>query len=487
MKSSILDTLKGKKFREGDIETTRRVVMINAISVVGVIFLLLLGAVSFYQKSTIVGIADVTVAVILASNIIYMYKSGNYKFASYFGIVMAGLLFIYLFLKGESNNTTHLWYYTFPLFAAFLLGSRHGAVATMLILIPPVVLFLLPTVPPFFAEYTLDFKIRFIPSFLVVLMFSYTFERVREITHSKYQFKHMELENQTKELEQLNKKLRREIVQRKRGERKLFEAKEEAEHANRAKSNFLTNMSHELRTPLNHIIGFVELLLDRSAGDLNAQQDEYLRDVSESSRHLLALINDILDLSKVEAGKLNLHMKEIRLQHFFENSFNIVREKALKHAIALKTDIGKLPDVLLADEKMLKQILYNLLSNAVKFTPDGGTVTLLVRSNFNGSHDDSHETANAVFDAETMHRGEKHIQVSVIDTGIGITEKDLTRVFQPFEQAEPSISKQYSGTGLGLSLTKELVEHHGGRIWAESQGPGKGSAFHFTIPLVIRG
>jgi signal transduction histidine kinase len=239
----------------------------------------------------------------------------------------------------------------------------------------------------------------------------------------------------------------------------LERATEKAQASDRMKSEFLANMSHELRTPLNHIIGFTELVADRTVGPLNATQEEYLHDVLGSGRHLVSLINDILDLSKVEAGKMKLEASEIPLENLLRDSLNMVKEKALKHRIALIPCFQEIPGAIQADERKLKQILYNLLSNAVKFTPDGGRVKLEARG-LNG----------------------QGVEITVSDTGIGLAEDDLERIFQPFEQGDNSAGRKYQGTGLGLSLTKSLVELHGGRIWAERRAEGPGAVFFFTIP-----
>jgi len=238
-----------------------------------------------------------------------------------------------------------------------------------------------------------------------------------------------------------------------------------AEAASRAKSNFLANMSHELRTPLNHILGFTELVADKKIGDLNETQEEYLKDAIGSSKHLLSLINDILDLSKVEAGKLDLELSDIYLKSLFEDSLMVFEQAALKHGIKMSLEIDKIPSTIKADGRKLKQILYNLLSNAVKFTPDGGQVCLHARPNIIGRNG---KAAN--------------VKISVSDTGIGLYRKDLERIFRSFEQVEDSQSRRFPGTGLGLSLTKKLVELHHGRIWAESEGENKGSTFTFIIP-----
>jgi len=254
--------------------------------------------------------------------------------------------------------------------------------------------------------------------------------------------------------------------------KRLREQNIKLEKASRAKSEFLANMSHELRTPLNHIVGFTELVVDKRFGNLNESQEEYLQDVLNSSRHLLELINDILDLSKVEAGKLELRPTIVKLRDLLDSSLIMVKEKALKHEIQLSNSLNGIPDTIIADERKLKQIIYNLLSNAVKFTPDGGQVKISAVRYSNGD-----ELVSAADNGESS-----SIMISVSDTGIGINSNDLQHIFKPFEQVETSKSRKFQGTGLGLSLTKSLVELHGGKIWVESEGKGKGSTFSFTLP-----
>ncbi len=269
--------------------------------------------------------------------------------------------------------------------------------------------------------------------------------------------------------------------------------KEAAEAANRSKSEFLANMSHELRTPLNHIIGFTELVVDSHFGELNEQQKEFLSDVIHSSKHLLSLINDILDLSKVEAGKLELSLSEVNLKELLNNSLNMVKEKSLKHGIRLEASVNGIPDTVRADERKIKQIIYNLLSNAVKFTPDGGQVVLgarivsgVTRSGKRWGDSEGLKVFErlAETDAGEGFCVEKCIEFSVSDSGIGIDEVNQERIFNAFEQVDGSSSRRYEGTGLGLSLTKKLVELHGGKIWVESDGENKGSTFRFIIPAI---
>jgi PAS domain S-box-containing protein len=258
----------------------------------------------------------------------------------------------------------------------------------------------------------------------------------------------------------------RDVTERKRLDQVLQEknielesARSVAEKTNLAKSDFLANMSHELRTPLNSVIGFSEVLQDQMFGPINEKQHEYVNNILTSGRHLLSLINDILDLSKVESGKMELELGPVLLRESLDSAMMMLREKALKGGIELHLELAPEADVRIeADQRKLKQILFNLLSNAVKFTPAAGTVDV-----------------RAVRDGD-------FIEITVADTGIGIRQEDVPKLFQAFTQLESVYTKGFEGTGLGLALTRQLVELHGGRIWMESEF-GAGSRFSFTIPL----
>jgi signal transduction histidine kinase len=262
--------------------------------------------------------------------------------------------------------------------------------------------------------------------------------------------------------------------------------KEMAEEANRAKSEFLANMSHELRTPLNHIIGFTELIVDKYYGDLNETQEEYLNDVLTSSKHLLSLINDILDLSKIEAGKMELQKSVFVIRPLLMNSLTMIKEKALKHSIQLTTDFDGIPEKILADELRIKQVIYNLLSNAVKFTPNGGDISLKARK-VGGDHLKARYQKYFPWNSEDGRTldisGKTFVKISIKDSGIGIPLEKLDMIFKPFEQADATTSRKYQGTGLGLSLCRRFIAMHGGIIWAESTGDDTGSTFSFVIPV----
>jgi GAF domain-containing protein len=239
--------------------------------------------------------------------------------------------------------------------------------------------------------------------------------------------------------------------------REIEEKSRQIEAANRHKSEFLANMSHELRTPLNAIIGFSEVLGERMFGELNEKQAEYTDDILTSGRHLLSLINEILDLSKVEAGRMELEVATFDLPLAIDNARTFVRERATKHGINLDVTVDERLGDFVGDERKIKQILLNLLSNAVKFTPEGGRIGINAR------------------------QADGSVEISVSDTGIGISPEDQAKIFEEFRQVGGDYAHKREGTGLGLTLAKKFVELHGGKIWVESE-VGKGSTFSFTLP-----
>ena len=239
--------------------------------------------------------------------------------------------------------------------------------------------------------------------------------------------------------------------------RELEMKSRELEAASQHKSEFLANMSHELRTPLNAIIGFSEVLSERMFGELNEKQDEYLKDIHVSGQHVLSLINDILDLSKIEAGRMELEVTDFDLPMAIDNALTLVRERAARRSIALHTTVDERLGQIQGDERKIRQVLLNLLSNAIKFTPEGGRIEVGAKP-VDGS-----------------------IEVSVTDTGVGIAPEDQEAVFEEFRQVGTA-DKRGEGTGLGLALSRRFIELHGGKIWVKSQ-VGEGATFTFTVPV----
>ena len=239
---------------------------------------------------------------------------------------------------------------------------------------------------------------------------------------------------------------------------KVAERTRELEVASQHKSDFLANMSHELRTPLNAIVGFSQVLQEQLYGELNDKQKQHLGHILTSANHLLSLINDILDLSKVEAGHVELERSAFSLREALERGILMVKERASKDGVQLQLELDPSVDVIDGDERRIRQVVFNLLANAVKFTPEGGRVEV--------------RTA----------RGEREVEISVRDTGPGIAPDEQELIFEEFRQARVVEGERPEGTGLGLALSRKLVELHGGRIWLESR-PGEGSTFSFTLPL----
>ena len=266
------------------------------------------------------------------------------------------------------------------------------------------------------------------------------------------------LQYSNKLLFEANAQLRQEITERTRVEQELIDKSGEVEEANRLKSEFLAHMSHELRTPLNAIIGFSELLIDGVLGKITQKQKKCLTDILASSQHLLSLINEVLDLSKIESGKTELRLTNFTLTDIIEPLKSSIMPMLTSRKQSLETEVPDNLPLVRADKAKVRQVLLNLLSNAIKFTADG--VRLKIEAAWRNDW----------------------CQVSVIDNGIGINKEDQERMFEPFCQLENPLTREKSGTGLGLTIARQIIERHGGQIWVESDY-GKGSRFTFTLPL----
>ncbi len=276
----------------------------------------------------------------------------------------------------------------------------------------------------------------------------------------------------------------RDVTELKRFERTLQQKNLELEEASRMKSEFLANMSHELRTPLNAIIGFSEVLRDGLLGDLTDQQRKFIGDIFGSGKHLLSLINDILDLSKVEAGKMTLDLEPMQVSSFLKNSLSIISERAASRHIRLSMDPTEALDTLVADPRKVKQIVYNLLANAVKFTAEGGRVTLRARRVARAEVLQPSGSGTSRSFPLAKSEFAEFLQISITDNGIGISSEGLEQLFKPFSQIDTGLARKFEGTGLGLAMVRVLTELHGGALSVES-GVGEGSCFTVWLPIRI--
>jgi signal transduction histidine kinase len=290
-----------------------------------------------------------------------------------------------------------------------------------------------------------------------------------------------QLRRHAADLENSNREIARQNAKLEASNREIARQNDELGEANRMKSAFLANMSHELRTPLNAINGFSEVLRSGMAGKLTPQQEEFAGNILASGKHLLAVINDVLDLSKIEAGMMTLNLEPVGVATLLGDSLMVVRERAQQHGIALvleASDDAPLP----ADRRKLTQVIFNLLSNAVKFTPDGGRVTLSATR-----VGPERPAAMTLVDGGAALRPDAvYMEIVVGDSGIGIAADDLPRLFRQFVQLDSRLSRKYEGTGLGLVLVRQLVELHGGALAVRST-PGVGSEFMFWLPCGTAG
>lgn len=464
---AILSTL-GHFFSPIDVDHVERTrkVFFGFIIIIAVPVFFLFGCFHLFQGNYLLGGLILIPPLSLAIGLIFIRSAENGIRVYRVNLILTGLLFIYALTASAPHGFMATWLFVYPLVSFFLMGQREGFIYSLSLLLLSLLWFLVFDTFLGFVQFEPEFKTRFLICYLLICMLTYSFEAIK----NRY---HRSLIEEKEKLANKNEKLEQTVVVLEETEQTLREARAKAVQANLAKSKFLANMSHELRTPLNHIIGFTELVVDKRIGELNEDQVEYLTDVLGSSRHLLALINDVLDLSKVESGKLDLKPADIDLKEMIENNFNMFHESARKRGIHLSYDFVDAPKQIRVDQRAFKQILYNLLSNAVKYTPDSGSVVLKAKAIVDAGHGGS-----------PSGNGNGHaVEFRVIDTGHGLRAEDIHRIFKPFEQVEDGKSNNNEGTGLGLPLTKKLIELHGGKIWAESRGEGCGSSFNFVIPL----
>ena len=444
-------------------ELLRKVSVGFGFSIIGTFFLVVFGVLSLLTRVPGMAIVNFAAAAVLVVNVFFFAMKKDIIAASRIGVATVALAFSYFLVSGESN-AAFVWYFVFPLIACFLLGSREGLLVSSLLLFTALAFFvfrdLFGHLVRGLTAYPRAFMIRFLAAYVVIMLFAFFFEHFREDTQGE-----------------------------------LRAAKEEAEKANQAKSEFLASMSHEFRTPLNHILGFSELLYQERVGRLEESQKEYLGDIIDSGRHLLSMMNDLLDLSRIESGQAEVTLAAVAPRALLEQGIAMVSEIAVQKKIRLSLDCDELPGTVQLDERKIKQVLFNLLANAVKFTPPGGWVRVTCAVHRHAVRKGARQGDPPVLVIPGAPAGRPQepstdtrpcLECAVQDSGIGIDAEELPRLFNRFVQLKSPQTGAHPGTGLGLALSRHLVELHGGRIRAESPGAGLGSTFTFVIPIEDR-
>ena len=455
---------------ELDLQEKSKIILAGSIIIITSPVLISFSMLHILRDNLFLGYFLLIAGVSLILSLLILKKLENIAVFSRTNLVIVGILFLYLLARSSPDGHMALWLYVYPLVVFFLLGHIEGLFFNLAFFIFILFFFLIQNFTLFTPIYPIEFKVRFSIALFLVGGLSYTYEFIRYKLHKGMVKNQQQLKMETE---------------------RLANSKKEADEANRAKSDFLANMSHELRTPLNHIIGFTEVLMNNNDRKLESVQQEYITDIHSSGKHLLALIDDVLDLAKIESGKQALIISDVNLKEVLENSLAIIHDVTRKNQIALSWDVDGVPQIIQSDERKLKQIMYNLLGNAAKFTPIGGSVIVSaklvdcgVRS---GRRSDDPKFLKFILNpnddsAVCGDHIKECVEIAVTDSGIGIQKEDQKRVFDRFEQLDGSTNKKFQGTGVGLAVTKRLVELMGGKIWVESDGEGKGSTFRFIIP-----
>ena len=455
-----------KYFRELREQDSYRLFLYLSFSLIGAPILLGFAIYHVCQGEIFEGLRDGLTVLALLANAGLVCVIRKKPVIYFINAALVHLVIFQAFFSGGGNGTTVFWVYILP-FISFFLLKRNIAIGFVIVsyAVISIVFFGVPIGPFLPYPYALELKIRVIATFSLVCLLTYIYETVRlrfqhrlEAEHVKLQQEIVERKKAEAALQRAHDELEHRVEQR---TAELAQAKEDAELANFAKSNFLRSVSHELHTPLHSILGFSQLLEDESAGLLNEKQRKYIRQISQSGNSLFSMIKQILDLSQIDLGEMELCLEPVHIKSLIEESLKMVREKEFKESLSFRMHASQEIQnfTLQADLQKVKLIVFNLLSNAVKFTSENGEIRI------------------------DMTRHADELVVTICDTGFGIPVDEQENIFTNFHQVQSGLSNKASGIGLGLPITKRLVELHGGRLWVESEGEGMGSCFGFSLPI----
>jgi signal transduction histidine kinase len=456
---------------EYSIEVIAKVRMLNIVCLIGIVNLTGLGIVAFIQNNAALGIFDFLIALFLIFLIYYLQKSKNIKLAGSIGVIPVGMLYIFLFSTGGVNNTAHLWLYTFPLFAYFLMDTRRGTLFTIILFVMILIIYVLQDQFTFITNYSTDFILRFIPSFLVVFFYAYIFERTREktfkiinskneelnttinkleVNENKLKKLHNELEERveqrTAELNETNKQLLKEIAEKNK-------ANEEAERSNRLKTEFLAQMSHEIRTPVNTVLSFSSLIKEDLLLNNDEKYKEEFQAIEKGSDRLIRTIDSLLNMSQLQSGSFEIKKEEVDLiEDVLKNLLREFKPRAEQKRLDINIINQSKNKYVLGDKYTLSQLFANLIDNALKYTETGR------------------------IDLKLYDDGNEILYVDVADTGVGISKEFIKTIFTPFRQEEQGYTRRYEGNGLGLALVKKYCELNNADITVQST-KNKGTVF----------
>jgi two-component system, cell cycle sensor histidine kinase and response regulator CckA len=489
----ITDLITSGMNAEYPADTIRRVILANTISLTGIIFMIPLGIVAFAQGNVVLGIVDQIAAFSMLLGLLYLRRSKNHQFACYFGISIAGLLYYFLLVTGGVNNTAHVWYYTFPLASSFLLGSKKGAVATMLLLLFAILFFSLNLDSPYLTTYSKDFIIRFIPSFFVVFVFSFAFEYLREKARERLESKNKELNSTIIELKETHSQLRQiqcelekrvhertaeltktnidlvnEIKERELAEQDRYRLETQLAHSRKMEAigTLAGGVAHDLNNILSATVAYPDLILMQLPKDSPIQVP--IQRIQNSGKRAAAIVNDLLTLARrgVISTKVTNINEAIKI-YFDSPEFEALAEvhSDAKFRMNLEAD---LPNIVGSPVHLLKTIM-NLVNNAAEAMPDGGIVLIATESRY---------LDTAIGNNNSIVEGD-YVILTVKDTGEGISAENMERIFEPF------FTKKVmgrSGTGLGMAVVWGTVKDHEGYIDIQST-VGAGTTFTLYLPI----